>query len=122
MYTKDTNNYFFFFSSRRRHTISKRDWSSDVCSSDLGRRAAVRSDTRAGGRRPAPAPRADARDRPPLEHAVRERILAARAAGPALDGEARPRARRPGQDVEEPWQHDRPLRLAGDHLGKAQAR
>src|SRR5699024_1860834 len=27
---------FFFFSSRRRHTISKRDWSSDVCSSDLG--------------------------------------------------------------------------------------
>src|SRR5699024_12098121 len=29
---------FFFFSSRRRHTRSKRDWSSDVCSSDLGRR------------------------------------------------------------------------------------
>src|SRR5699024_11946298 len=27
--------FFFFFSSRRRHTISKRDWSSDVCSSDL---------------------------------------------------------------------------------------
>src|SRR5437868_13080147 len=27
--------YFFFFSSRRRHTRSKRDWSSDVCSSDL---------------------------------------------------------------------------------------
>src|SRR5690349_24483620 len=27
----------FFFSSRRRHTISLRDWSSDVCSSDLGR-------------------------------------------------------------------------------------
>src|SRR5699024_11449058 len=24
-----------FFSSRRQHTISKRDWSSDVCSSDL---------------------------------------------------------------------------------------
>src|SRR5438105_14929498 len=28
---------FFFFSSRRRHTRSTRDWSSDVCSSDLGR-------------------------------------------------------------------------------------
>src|SRR5699024_11395048 len=28
---------FFFFSSRRRHTRSKRDWSSDVCSSDLWR-------------------------------------------------------------------------------------
>src|SRR5207249_5292387 len=27
-----------FFSSRRRHTMSKRDWSSDVCSSDLLRR------------------------------------------------------------------------------------
>src|SRR5699024_11871556 len=25
----------FFFSSGRRHTRSKRDWSSDVCSSDL---------------------------------------------------------------------------------------
>src|SRR5437868_9730007 len=29
--------FFFFFSSRRRHTRSKRDWSSDVCSSDLPR-------------------------------------------------------------------------------------
>src|SRR5699024_1372517 len=27
--------FLFFFSSRRRHTRSKRDWSSDVCSSDL---------------------------------------------------------------------------------------
>src|SRR5690606_39872511 len=26
----------FFFSSRRRHTRFSRDWSSDVCSSDLG--------------------------------------------------------------------------------------
>src|SRR5690606_40583357 len=26
---------FFFFSSRRRHTMFSRDWSSDVCSSDL---------------------------------------------------------------------------------------
>src|SRR2546429_6685341 len=29
---------FFFFSSRRRHTRCSRDWSSDVCSSDLARR------------------------------------------------------------------------------------
>src|SRR5215217_5352323 len=29
----------FFFSSRRRHTRYWRDWSSDVCSSDLGVRA-----------------------------------------------------------------------------------
>src|SRR5207245_4070925 len=27
----------FFFSSRRRHTRCYRDWSSDVCSSDLSR-------------------------------------------------------------------------------------
>src|SRR5689334_25431893 len=30
---------FFFFSSRRRHTRWNCDWSSDVCSSDLRRRA-----------------------------------------------------------------------------------
>src|SRR5215475_9078125 len=29
------NLFFFFFSSRRRHTRFSRDWSSDVCSSDL---------------------------------------------------------------------------------------
>src|SRR5437868_7469701 len=34
----------FFFSSRRRHTRSKRDWSSDVCSSDLS--PATRSSSR----------------------------------------------------------------------------
>src|SRR3712207_5383771 len=32
---------FFFFSSRRRHTRYWRDWSSDVCSSDLGARIAA---------------------------------------------------------------------------------
>src|SRR3712207_978628 len=32
---------FFFFSSRRRHTRYWRDWSSDVCSSDLERRIAL---------------------------------------------------------------------------------
>src|SRR2546429_1686416 len=38
---------FFFFSSRRRHTRCSRDWSSDVCSSDLvlvGKVAAVEKD------------------------------------------------------------------------------
>src|SRR5690606_29416401 len=29
--------FLFFFSSRRRHTRFSRDWSSDVCSSDLGK-------------------------------------------------------------------------------------
>src|SRR2546429_5129279 len=33
----------FFFSSRRRHTRCSRDWSSDVCSSDLTRYAEQRA-------------------------------------------------------------------------------
>src|SRR6266508_4447035 len=33
--------FFFFFSSRRRHTRWPRDWSSDVCSSDLVRSGMV---------------------------------------------------------------------------------
>src|SRR6266496_1947458 len=32
---RNANFSLFFFSSRRRHTRSLRDWSSDVCSSDL---------------------------------------------------------------------------------------
>src|SRR6266849_7302900 len=36
------NFFFFFFSSRRRHTRSTRDWSSDVCSSDLGSTRVIR--------------------------------------------------------------------------------
>src|SRR5437867_13411553 len=50
---------FFFFSSRRRHTRSYGDWSSDVCSSDLGAppppagaTAAARGRTTAGSRAP----------------------------------------------------------------------
>src|SRR5690606_39445198 len=33
--------FFFFFSSRRRHTRFSRDWSSDVCSSDLPPQSSV---------------------------------------------------------------------------------
>src|SRR3712207_7136249 len=42
---------FFFFSSRRRHTRYWRDWSSDVCSSDL--RAARFSSSSSAERTPA---------------------------------------------------------------------
>src|SRR6266511_2622825 len=41
---------FFFFSSRRRHTRFSRDWSSDVCSSDLGSRLALTQAELAGSR------------------------------------------------------------------------
>src|SRR2546422_5092018 len=34
-HTSKTKMVLFFFSSRRRHTRCSRDWSSDVCSSDL---------------------------------------------------------------------------------------
>src|SRR4030043_1088588 len=40
--------FFFFFSSRRRHTRCSRDWSSDVCSSDLRR---ISSSASAGRRK-----------------------------------------------------------------------
>src|SRR5207245_8246236 len=33
--------FLFFFSSRRRHTRCYRDWSSDVCSSDLARQVPI---------------------------------------------------------------------------------
>src|SRR2546429_9534032 len=37
MYMRVMSFIYFFFSSRRRHTRCSRDWSSDVCSSDLVR-------------------------------------------------------------------------------------
>src|SRR5437870_12376393 len=53
---------FFFFSSRRRHTRWPRDWSSDVCSSDLAghrperlRPGAGEKAADAGATRPDPA-------------------------------------------------------------------
>src|SRR3712207_8379523 len=66
----------FFFSSRRRHTRYWRDWSSDVCSSDLLRDLAV-LDLRA---RPQDLDARDAADRlrglgDGLAHGVRVRLL-----------------------------------------------
>src|SRR5439155_1841955 len=44
--------FFFFFSSRRRHTRWPRDWSSDVCSSDLERARLVHGEVRSLAARP----------------------------------------------------------------------
>src|SRR5690349_24450875 len=52
--------YFFFFSSRRRHTRSLRDWSSDVCSSDLGEAREVAAALDVELRLPRTRPRAHA--------------------------------------------------------------
>src|SRR5690606_28654921 len=68
---------FFFFSSRRRHTSFSRDWSSDVCSSDLSAVEAT------GGRRRAARPLSgSARD------AGRLRRIAVATTVPAASGAA----------------------------------
>src|SRR5207247_5291260 len=63
---------FFFFSSRRRHTSSTRDWSSDVCSSDLSgpRRGGAPSHRFGGGA--ATAARSASVPRPPTARARSE--------------------------------------------------
>src|SRR3712207_8333116 len=53
-----------FFSSRRRHTRYWRDWSSDVCSSDLPRAAPPRRASGAGSPRTRSSPRSPSRTTP----------------------------------------------------------
>src|SRR6266536_1212600 len=84
---------FFFFSSRRRHTRSTRDWSSDVCSSDLDGRKADACPGNPGrplipasassDELPAEAPRAD-----PLAARRTDGPLGPRGAGPMAPGGA----------------------------------
>src|SRR2546429_4842411 len=50
--TEELTVSLFFFSSRRRHTRCSRDWSSDVCSSDLVGAARAVGVRRVLGRRP----------------------------------------------------------------------
>src|SRR3712207_9043570 len=83
----------FFFSSRRRHTRYWRDWSSDVCSSDL-----------AAGRAAVPrlqVPR-DAAGPPGHEPAVQPEELAA-AAAPARALQRRSEERRVGKEGRSRW-------------------
>src|SRR6266496_930085 len=62
---------FFFFSSRRRHTSSLRDWSSDVCSSDLVAPHRLHRVRRAG-RVEAAGRRQERRDEPPVQPEERQ--------------------------------------------------
>src|SRR2546428_10513262 len=55
--------FYFFFSSRRRHTRSDRDWSSDVCSSDLDRPAGRGGPADVGARHVEPDLRGQQADR-----------------------------------------------------------
>src|SRR6267143_6330901 len=61
--------FFFFFSSRRRHTRWNCDWSSDVCSSDLG------GSDHAGGRDPDGRQRLQQAGGPDRENAKGEPLL-----------------------------------------------
>src|SRR2546426_5089502 len=63
--------FFFFFSSRRRHTRLQGDWSSDVCSSDLGARHALSARHAGGGRTASAADRAASRRAASLQRSRR---------------------------------------------------
>ena len=90
---------------------------------DGGRHPALPRRPGAGGRGPGPAPRADARDRAAVESPSSpdgEAFFPSRK--PLLtDGQADHGARWPGQDVEEPGQHDRAAGHARGDLAEAPA-
>src|SRR5690606_39367726 len=94
----------FFFSSRRRHTRFSRDWSSDVCSSDLraGRCAHDHLALMAEGVHPAPL-----RRRHPAGGLVlvqrADESHPARVGAPAL---ARSEERRVGKECRSRWSPD----------------
>src|SRR5204862_4228574 len=81
--------FFFFFSSRRRHTRSLRDWSSDVCSSDLGSHCGRRA-CRGQVPRHARLPQCDPRAPPP--HAAGNGHAAAANGGHRARQPVQPRA------------------------------
>src|SRR5258707_10499176 len=90
--------FFFFFSSRRRHTRYWRDWSSDVCSSDL--------DAWMGQQQKDPAARAAqtalATDVTTRAHGADAAASAAAAAG-VLFGDFRSEERRVGKECRSRW-------------------
>src|SRR5256885_5811792 len=100
------NDLDFFFSSRRRHTRLQGDWSSDVCSSDLGARRP----------RPAPPPSAPVGSAvaPARPDAARARPIGARPDGEArsiwsrasCDGEGGSEERRGGKEGRSRWWPD----------------
>src|SRR5215475_16013576 len=101
----------FFFSSRRRHTRFSRDWSSDVCSSDLlglgGQRAGeldalLQPVRQAAGRRLADRLDLEEVDDPLDEGAVLELLAPGRAPVERLEQEAAAHLQEsPGHDVVE---------------------
>src|SRR5690242_15039065 len=72
----------FFFSSRRRHTRLTCDWSSDVCSSDLGSNGAIKQAVAIG---------------------LGVSLLSTHAAGPELASGALRRVPAPGAPLRRSW-------------------
>src|SRR5205809_5682113 len=79
---------YFFFSSRRRHTSCSRDWSSDVCSSDLLAPALLKA-------REEPAPACVMRQQPGVQHV-----------GVGHHDVPRSEERRVGKECESRWSPD----------------
>src|SRR5690349_22701660 len=89
--------FLFFFSSRRRHTRSLRDWSSDVCSSDLSLTATVSTTHK-------------------VAYAVLLRYQsAANGADAAASGHSRSEERRVGKECRSPWSPRHEQKTGTDH-------
>src|SRR3712207_7381009 len=85
---------FFFFSSRRRHTRYWRDWSSDVCSSDLGGVCVIKVGA---------ATEVELKER---KHRIEDAVSATRAAieeGIVAGGGSRSEERRVGKERRSRW-------------------
>src|SRR5690606_40040411 len=88
--------FFFFFSSRRRHTRFSRDWSSDVCSSDLR----IADHMQDPGIRQRPADMSHVKE--VGRHLVDEAALGAEAPGHAI--QIRSEERRVGKECRARWE------------------
>src|SRR5215471_15276851 len=114
----------FFFSSRRRHTMSLRDWSSDVCSSDLMADGVDITERAEGGAH-----------RLGIRHAARRRQIGGaghlvrfvedpqlEAAGPGIDHQNAHRPALPNAARPSPGSPARPHRGCGCRRGTGSAR
>src|SRR5207249_5707252 len=97
----------FFFSSRRRHTRSKRDWSSDVCSSDLLPKAETIGITSVAGRADIGEPRGCRWPGiTPQKCAVRHRVAGRHGRQHVNAKELRSEERRVGKECRSRWWAD----------------
>src|SRR5258707_3511009 len=95
--------YVFFFSSRRRHTRYWRDWSSDVCSSDLNYERPIYYSAPAQATPPSNGPVAGNRAYyPPQSETDYENVRSAIADG-GLAVKARSEERRVGKECRSRW-------------------